>query len=693
MTDSKLAGGRTLFSTMLKLILLVIIVGFITRIILLCNISAAEGSGFGLMDYVASFSLGIVNDACFGIIGMIFLWIFCATLVPQKFNKVPAAIILTLLVGALAILCFFNTPLHEFNRGLTKAIKYILGYWIAVFVVRLVFPKMRIPWTKLWFTIIVGIYIALIYFNAFSEYFFWAEFNVRYNFIAVDYLVYTNEVIGNIMESYSIVPMALCIVVMTIVTEWLFFRREIASVATLYSNTWKLKFSICYLLLLSLGVVVLNFNNKFQQTNNAYYNEIQANGVFRFYEAFLKNELEFSKFYATLPEAEAEAIVHGIYNSEGENIRMIQPVLPDSAELHPNIVLITIESLSADFMERYGNQLHLTPTLDSIANKSVVFEKVFATGNRTVRGLEAVTLSLPPCPGQSIVKKENNKGKQSIADILKAKGYDAFYFYGGLSYFDNMKSFFTNNGYNIIDKSDYKPEEITFKNIWGVCDEDAYRKVVNTLNERYTTDGTKPFFAHIMTISNHRPFTYPDNKVSISPESKSREGGVMYTDYALGQFLAQAQKTNWGKNTVFVILADHCASSAGKTELPIEQYHIPAMIYAPNLIEPKSVDYIVSQIDIMPTLLSMLNMRYETRAYGTNALSANYKPRAFMATYQDLGYLEKDTLTVLSPLKRIRQWKMVPTAENPFAIEPIEKVDSTKGAVATALYQTSSVWN
>lgn len=117
----------------------------------------------------------------------------------------------------------------------------------------------------------------------------------------------------------------------------------------------------------------------------------------------------------------------------------------------------------------------------------IAFEQCFATGNRTVRGLEAVTLSLPPCPGQSIIKRPRNDNMHSTAAVLREKGYDAYYFYGGNSYFDNMETFFGGNGYRIIDQKNYKPEEITFANIWGVCDEDAYNKVIRSLGERADT--------------------------------------------------------------------------------------------------------------------------------------------------------------------------------------------------------------
>lgn len=347
--------------------------------------------------------------------------------------------------------------------------------------------------------------------------------------------------------------------------------------------------------------------------------------------------------------------------------------------------------MSASYMERFGNTESITPVLDSLYRLGMAFDRVYATGNRTVRGLEAVTLSLPPCPGQSIIKRPNNAGMHSTGALLREKGYNVTYFYGGNSYFDNMETFFSGNGYDIVDQKSYSPEEITFANIWGVCDEDAYRKVIRTLGEQ-SRDG-KPFFAHVMTVSNHRPFTYPAGKIRIPNDSKTRAGGVLYTDYALGQFLAEASKQPWFDNTIFLITADHCASSAGRTEIPLHKYHIPALIFAPGFVAPQQIEGIVSQIDLMPTLLSLLDMDYDSHFYGRSIFDPDYVNRAFIATYQDLGYLEGDTFTILSPVRRYEQYRVVPTEENPHNLEPAAQTDTTQLDRAVYYYQTSCKWH
>ena len=673
----------------IKLALLTAAVGFVLRIVLLFN-AQTTSLDFSFGEWLEIFLFGAVNDLCAATVGFVFLWLFMLSVSRTKYTKPWGWIILALLAAAFCYVAFFNTIFDEYGSVAPRIATCVLGYWAGSFALRLFLPEgFRNHWTTVWFALFVVLYVGAIVFNGISEYFFWNEFGVRYNFIAVDYLVYTNEVVGNIMESYPVVPMTLGIVVVTLLITWYLFRRDLVQAEYLKGWRWKAVVAPAYVAALFAAIGLLNFNTRFQDSGNVYVNELQANGLYKFYDAFVKNSLDYEQFYITRPEAEAEAFVHGVYGSTGDNLHAVSA--GGGSEIRRNIVLVTIESMSASYMERFGNTESITPVLDSLYRLGMAFDRVYATGNRTVRGLEAVTLSLPPCPGQSIIKRPNNAGMHSTGALLREKGYNVTYFYGGNSYFDNMETFFSGNGYDIVDQKSYSPEEITFANIWGVCDEDAYRKVIRTLGEQ-SRDG-KPFFAHVMTVSNHRPFTYPAGKIRIPNDSKTRAGGVLYTDYALGQFLAEASKQPWFDNTIFLITADHCASSAGRTEIPLHKYHIPALIFAPGFVAPQQIEGIVSQIDLMPTLLSLLDMDYDSHFYGRSIFDPDYVNRAFIATYQDLGYLEGDTFTILSPVRRYEQYRVVPTEENPHNLEPAAQTDTTQLDRAVYYYQTSCKWH
>jgi phosphoglycerol transferase MdoB-like AlkP superfamily enzyme len=172
----------------------------------------------------------------------------------------------------------------------------------------------------------------------------------------------------------------------------------------------------------------------------------------------------------------------------------------------------------------------------------------------------------------------------------------------------------------------------------------------------------------------------------------------MYTDYALKQFFDMAKKQTWFKNTVFVIVADHCASSSGKTELPMDKYRIPAFIYAPGLIQPQKIDKLVSQIDVMPTVLGILNFKYKSKFFGKDVLNTNYIPRAFIATYQDLGYIKDDVLTIISPQKKIKQFDLIQQKNETLGTEysifyeekSKTKIDVKLKKETITIYQTAS---
>jgi phosphoglycerol transferase MdoB-like AlkP superfamily enzyme len=186
-----------------------------------------------------------------------------------------------------------------------------------------------------------------------------------------------------------------------------------------------------------------------------------------------------------------------------------------------------------------------------------------------------------------------------------------------------------------------------------------------------------------MTVSNHRPFTYPDGRVRIPGHAHQRKGGVLYTDYALAQFFQMAKQQSWYSNTVFIIVADHCASSAGKVTLPLDKYRIPCIIFSPGFIKPQSINTLMSQIDIMPTVFGLLHFSYLSKFIGQDVLQPSYKPRSFMATYQDMGYLEDSILTVLAPVREIAQYKISPDEEN--SADTVAKIIRTTTEVKNSL--------
>lgn len=680
-------------SPFVNLLLFYIIVNVVLRIVLLFH--PITQSHFNFLDTIKIFSLGLLSDTLIFTIASAFLWLYLLFLSNSKYYQPWGYLIFVGLLFLLIYVTFFNTILNEYGGVLPEIGISFIAIKTISFGLLLFLPQYRKKIRMVLFSITIFIFVLIIVQNSISEFFFWNEFGVRYNFIAVDYLVYTNTVIGNIMESYPVIPLFTGVGLCSLFATFVIVQRSKTFLDTLPAFNIKIKGLALYscLLLISLkGVSVLA---KTENSSNVFTNELQANGLYKFYLAFMSSELDYETFYKTLPNKEAFAILKN--NIPGINGNSsLQIIKKDSTEIRKNVVLITIESLSADFMKAYGNDNNITPFLDSLATKSLQFTNLYAVGNRTVRGLEAVTMCLPPSAAESVVKRKDNKNKFTTGNVFKQKGYQVKYLYGGDAFFDNMEDFFGGNGYDIVDKKTFKPEEITFSNIWGVCDEDMYQKAIKVMNEESKTN--KPFFNHIMSVSNHRPFTYPEGKIDISGKAKSRNGGVKYTDYALKQFFKMAEKQSWFQNTVFVIISDHCASSSGKTELPMDKYRIPAMIYAPGFVEPKEFNTLMSQIDVMPTLFGMLNFNYESKFYGQDVFQSTYSPRAFVATYQDLGFIKNDILTIISPVKKAKQFRLKlepkehirPNFQPYYEEEPLSTVREDLVKETISFYQTAA---
>jgi len=552
--------------------------------------------------------------------------------------------------------------IYIFGQGFIYDIAFISYFYIPFVILLLFLPNKWLH--NVFFKVLTQITTSLILyglcFNAIAEWFFWDEFGVRFNFISVDYLIYRREVTDNIMQSYPVFWILHILFILTAVLFYFLRAPLIKAISVKENFSQRAVIAICLLLIPGMAFLFLNQSQRSFSDNN-YVNELASNGPYQLFAAFRNNTLDYRQFYETGDDRTLSHILkeqvdnqNNQYHSEGlYNIyRRIEEKEPPKKL---NVILISVESLSAKFLTRFGEQKNITPFMDDWFKKGMLFTNFYATGTRTIRGLEAITLSIPPTPGRSIVKRPDNGNMYSLGKVFKDEGYDTTFLYGGRGYFDNMNAFFSGNGYRIVDQNDLRDAEVTFKNAWGVADEDLYNRTIYEANQAHNSK--RPFFFHIMTVSNHQPYTFSEGKIDLVPGEggigSGRAGGIKYTDYALSQLIKKAKKQPWFDDTVFVVVADHCAASAGKIGLPVKKYHIPLFIYAPKHIEAGEIDLLSSQIDIAPTLLSLLHFSYDNFFFGKNILALDFNERALIANYQKLGILKNKVLLILSPRKEI----------------------------------------
>jgi len=558
------------------------------------------------------------------------------------------------------ILCFYALRQHEislidlpalYSIGIINDLVSICYFLPIILLLSTILSKLN----RIYKILLCSAYFcALIIFSLISlaEIVFWDEFGTRFNFIAVDYLIYTNEIIGTIKESLPYLEILSSIIIFALIISITLRKRIIKNIDTSHNVIYAIVFFIGSLL-------AFNFynSNNFVVSSNKYAIELSKNGPYEFFSAYYNNMLDYHSFYPVIDNDKALEIVRSNYWQSHllDNKSIERQIRPRGTEQKYNVILITVESLSSEFMGKFGNTNNITPNLDRLAEESVFFTNLYAVGTRTVRGLEALTLAIPPTPGSSIIRRPNNQSLFNVGSVFRQKGYYINFIFGGYSYFDNLQNYFAGNNYNIVDRSNLKTEEISFANIWGVADEDILIKALQIADQNY--ENNKPFFSLIMTTSNHRPYTFPAERIDL-PSGGGRLAAVKYTDYAIGKFLELAQKKPWFDNTIFIITADHCASSAGKTELPINKYHIPLLIYAPKILKPQKIDNLASQIDIAPTIFGLLNFSYNSKFFGQDILNEPAN-RAFISTYQLLGFMKDEHLIVLSPKESPRTYKLI----------------------------------
>lgn len=584
----------------------------------------------------------------------VFAWGAAYDLGAAAFASLPLAVVLTML------------PARFFQRRWVRGLAYV-GF----------------------FAVLYSLFLL-----ATAEWLFWEEFGARFNFIAVDYLVYTTEVLGNIRESYNL-PLLLSALAAAalagtaiahrfgLLRGWLLASPEPARTRYARGAVW---------IAVAVAIGVGLREDQLPRFRNNFHRELAKDGLWSLVSAFRNNVLDYEQFYRTMDLGEAFAQLRheigedGSRPVDGREFDTLHWVQAQGAELRPNVIQITVESLSADFLSSFNRASQLTPHLAEIASRSLVFHRFYATGTRTDRGMEALTLSLPPTPGRSMIKRPNNEDMFTLGSVFRSKGYDTAFLYGGYGYFDNMNYFFGNNGYRVVDRSSVRAEDVTFANAWGACDEDLYRW---TMREADAANATgRPFHFFVMTTSNHRPFTYPKGRIDLPPKTSGRAGAVKYSDFAIGEFLRAAEAKPWFRNTVFVIVADHCASSAGKTELPVQNYHIPLIIYSPGgHIAPGHISALTSQMDYAPTLLGLLNWSYPSRFFGHDVRRvAQDEAHALLGNYQTLAHLEKGEMAVLRPRRGVASYRVDPRTSALSADTPSDYAVRE----AIAYYQTAS---
>lgn len=507
------------------------------------------------------------------------------------------------------------------------------------------------------------------------------QYDTRPNRLFLDYLIYPKEVVGTLLKSY--LPSLIITTILLGIALFFAFKYG-KKVFYPFDSTYKTK-----LLLFPLVAFLLFFGARGSLTSkrpinasNAIFcsdqmtNSLGLNSLYTvaFAAYSIKNEGDVKK-YGKMDELEAYTRVKK-YMDVTEFIPGEVPFLhlqkPDAPQPKYNVVIFLQESLGAEYVGCL-NGLPLTPELDKLSKEGLLFTNLYCTGTRSVRGIEQVTAGFLPNPSESIVKLGGSQqGFFTLADAFGRQNYDTSFIYGGMANFDNMASFFNGNGFkNIIDETDFDKDgkKYAMKGTWGYSDEDLAVKA----NEYYKNLGNKPFFSLMFSTSNHEPFEFPDGRIQLYEQPKNTVHNAMkYADFSIGKFFELAKKEAYFKNTIFVVIADHNTRTYGKNLVPVNKFHIPALIIAPNIEKGITYDNLASQMDIPSTVLALSGITTKTPMPGRNLLKLpkETKGRTIMLFHETYAFRVEDDIVILNPNAKPLQFKvksdteLVPVALN-----------------------------
>jgi len=520
------------------------------------------------------------------------------------------------------------------------------------------------------------------------EYFFFEEFDARFNLVAVNYLMYGHEVLINIRDSYPVTEVLVGNAFVSLVLLRLVWPhlREARPVATVPAASRGLMLAghagLAALMAWTFSTNTLAFSE------NRVTNELSANGVSSLFRALKTSKLDYMLYYRTgAPDRLFNRLVAELSKGGGRFNHLAEGRLDRHYAADPNglgklnVVIVLEESFGAEFIGAYGDTRGLTPNFDALAGHGLLFSNAYATGTRTVRGLEAIVASFPPIPSESIVKRPGSEHIANWGEVMRKHGYHTSFLYGGYGYFDNMNHFFASNGFDTSDRNDIKDPD--FANIWGVSDVSLFKHAVDYFDRQAETG--QPFFSVVLSTSNHKPYTFPPGVPGIPEQGGGRAAGVKYADYAIGEFFRLAETRPWFEDTLFVVVADHGARVYGKAQIPLKSYEIPLLLYSPAHIRPSVDQTLASQLDIAPTVLGMLGLEYEAPFFGQDVLHTR-GPRTLLFNHNyQIAVYSGNELAILDLQQDADSYLYDKSADRFTHLQPNEEnID-----LAVAYYQTA----
>lgn len=514
---------------------------------------------------------------------------------------------------------------------------YICAIPLLLFLISWYFPRLHVPSGILkyytWILVVICSFFTVINFNIYREW------GTKVNFRTFEFAINSPK---EALASSGSSPLVLSFsVLLILIIAGFLLSNKIISWNISRKGYWLGKATLSILL---AGLLVLSIRGGLQDApmneSMAYYStNLTLNYAAVNTEWGLATDIKNAKYntknpYQYFSRDHAKQTVAAYYQK------------PDSAGMQvlntsrPNVVLIIMESHTGNVVESLGGEPGISNSIERLKQEGIFFDQIYSAAGRTDKGVVAVLSGFPAQASRSIMK-ENSKQSAipSLSQVFSANGYVTPFFYGGESRFANMKSYLLSHGVKkIIDKSSFDKKYLNSS--WGAFDGPVYQRMTEELASEQ-----QPFFATMLTLTNHEPFglPVPPRFKGSSTEDKFRST-AFYADSCLGAFIEHAKGQPWYKNTLFVVVADH-GHFLPRTDLEIfdpRRYRIPLLFFGPAVkpeFRGKTISMIGGQTDIANTLLTQLNMDSEVFTWSKDLLNPASKSFAFYNWDQGFGFL------------------------------------------------------
>lgn len=529
------------------------------------------------------------------------------------------------------IICITLVPKY-FQKTISKILYFYIFFWmlILIFIENATFP-------------------------------FFLQYDVRPNYLFLEYLEYPHEIASLMFKDYKLE--LLLSFIMMILASIVFFKKDFINFENAFKISYLRRLSLFIPLILiaflmirsSIGHRPANISDALYSSNRVL-NEITKNSLYSVGYAFYsykKNEKNLADKYGKISISDSYKLVSNTLNIDFNDLSKPFNRLEKShfkIDKPKNLVIFVQESMGAQFTSFAGEEKDLTPNLNNLANKNLAFTNLYSNGTRSVRGLEALTSGYLPIVGDSVIKRNKSQSDFfTIAKLLKPFGYKSSFIYGGEARFDNMKNWYLGNGFDeVIEQKDF--HNPIFTSTWGVSDEDLVIKA----NEKFKeySKNNEPFVSVMFSQSNHAPFELPDNKIEFIENLPKNDvkNAIKYADFAIGKFFELAQKEEYYKDTVFVVVADHNVRTYGDEIIPISTFKIPAVIIASD-IKQQFYNNLSSQPDVLATALDLIGLDLQYPILGNSIFSDKKNNINFMLFNYTYALRKDDEVAVLLPNK------------------------------------------